>query len=129
MTFTGEKNFTPAEVACKCGCGMLPEADFMRRVQMARDLFGRPMPVSSGARCPAHNAKESKTGLTGPHTTKRAIDVQVSGPDAFYLIRVAMKCGFTGIGVSQRGPHGTRFVHLDDLPDAPGQPRPTVWSY
>jgi len=31
--------------------------------------------------------------------------------------------------VNQKGPHAARFIHLDDLPDAEGQPRPTIWSY
>lgn len=34
---------------------------------------------------------------------------------------------FTGIGIQQKG--GDRYIHLDNLPNAPGQPRPTVWSY
>jgi zinc D-Ala-D-Ala carboxypeptidase len=40
---------------------------------------------------------------------------------------LALEQGFTGIGVSQKG--AIRFIHVDDLPDAPGQPRPTIWSY
>jgi RimJ/RimL family protein N-acetyltransferase len=39
----------------------------------------------------------------------------------------ALALGFTGMGFQQKG--NSRFLHLDDLPDAPGQPRPTVWSY
>jgi uncharacterized protein YcbK (DUF882 family) len=128
MTFVGTKNFTPAEVACKCGCGMLPQPDFMQRVQRLRDAVGFPLHVSSAARCPTHNAKVSGTGLTGPHTTGRAIDLAVSHLQAFHVLRGAIVTGgFTGIGVQQKGK--SRFIHLDDLPNAPGQPRPTVWSY
>jgi hypothetical protein len=42
-------------------------------------------------------------------------------------MRLALAKGFTGIGVQQKG--GGRFIHLDNLPNGPGQPRPTVWSY
>lgn len=84
------------------------------------------MPVNSGARCPAYNNKVSGTGLTGPHT-KGAIDVGVRGDQALTVVRIALEEGFTGIGVSQKG--DKRFIHLDDLPNAPGQPRPTIWSY
>ena len=31
--------------------------------------------------------------------------------------------GFSGIGLSQRGPHQDRFVHLDT------KPRKALWSY
>lgn len=120
-------HFSRSELACRCGCGMLPEIDFMERVEAVRERFGRPMTVTSAARCPAHNARVSGTGATGPHTTGRAIDLAVRGWDALSVIKIALDCGFTGIGVNQKG--GSRFIHLDDLPNKPGQPRPTVWSY
>ena len=127
MRFSGTRNFTPAEVACKCGCGMLPEQDFMDRVQWLRDVVGFSLPVGSGARCPAYNAKVSKTGLAGPHTTGRAIDLEVDREKAYRVMAAAPSLGFTGIGVQQKG--DKRFIHLDDLPNMPGQPRPTIWSY
>ncbi len=109
---------------------MLPAQDFMEKVETLRAVYGKPMRVTSAARCPAHNDLVSSTGRTGPHTTGRAIDIGVSGADAHQLLRVAMRFGnFTGIGVSQKGAHEKRFLHLDDLPNAPGQPRPTLWSY
>ena len=85
------------------------------------------MPVTSGARCPTHNSNVSATGKTGPHTTGRAIDFGVRGPQALDVIPLALALGFTGIGVNQKG--ASRFIHVDDLPDAPGQPRPYIWSY
>ena len=124
-------HFTVAELACKCGCGMLPEKSFMEKVETLRAVYGKPMRVASAARCPAHNDLVSSTGRNGPHTTGRAIDIAVAGEDAHQLLRVAMRfCSFTGIGVSQKGaPREGRFLHFDDLPNAPGQPRPTLWSY
>lgn len=121
------KNFPASELVCRCGCGMLPKQDFMDKVQALREEYGLPMPVTGPARCPAHNAKVSKTGLTGPHTTGRALDFGVLGADALDLIVLARKHGFTGIGVNQKG--GGRFIHLDDLPNGPGCPRPYCWSY
>jgi len=127
LRFTGTKNFKPAEVACKCGCGFLPDAEFMNKVQTLRDVVGFPLPVTSCARCKVYNAKVSSTGDDGPHTTGRAIDCGVSRANAFFVVSAAMKLGFSGIGVQQKG--DSRFIHLDDLPNAPGQPRPTIWSY
>ena len=132
MNFVGTKNFTlegDPKLACSCGCGLLPDQDFMQRVQMVRDLVGVPLPVISGARCSTYNSKVSSTGASGPHTRRRAIDLGVSGELAYRVVKVASKCGMTGIGVSQKGPHGSRFVHLDDLPNGPGCPRPWIWSY
>lgn len=120
-------NFPDSELMCRCGCGMLPQRAFMQLIQAIRNDFGKPMQVSSAARCPWHNAKVSSTGESGPHTTGRAIDILVSRADAHTLIRLALEYGMTGIGVQQKG--AIRFLHMDNLPNAPGQPRPTVWSY
>ena len=119
-------HFTKAEVACKCGCGMLPPQDFMDKAERVRFRFGKPMAVTSAARCQSYNDKVSSTGRTGPHT-KRAIDFGVRGADALRLVTILLEEGFTGIGVNQKG--DARFIHGDDLPDAPGQPRPHIWSY
>lgn len=130
--FTGTKHFslaTDPNLACRCGCGLLPEQDFMEKVDRARSLTNFPWPVTSGARCPEYNARVSATGLTGPHTTRRAIDIGVSGVKALLVYDAFRAVGMTGIGIQQKGPHDKRFVHSDDLPDAQGQPRPTIWSY
>lgn len=120
-------HFTAEEVACKCGCGMLPKQDFMDRAERLRVRFGKPLKVTSGARCPKHNAEVSHTGDDGPHTQGRALDFAIRGADALHLVDCALEEGFTGIGISQKG--DSRFVHVDDLPNADGQPRPTIWSY
>jgi len=120
-------HFHESELACKCGCGMLPAQDFMDKIEALRVEAGFSFIVTSAARCPTHNAKVSKTGATGPHTTGRAIDIGVDRGRAYILMGLAFKRGFTGIGVQQKGTG--RFIHIDDLPDAPGQPRPVTWSY
>ena len=102
------------------------DAAFMDRLEALRMEFGRPINVSSGYRSPEYNAKVSTTGLTGPHTTGRAVDILISGEDAIALIAMAIRLGFTGFGVSQHGPHRGRFVHLHDLA-APGGRK--LWSY
>ena len=101
----------------------------MEKVETLRVKLDRPLRVSSAARCPEHNARVSSTGLTGPHTTGRAIDLLCSGLNAFEVVMLAQQMGFTGIGVSQKGEHLSRFLHLDDLTNETGQPRPWIWSY
>jgi zinc D-Ala-D-Ala carboxypeptidase len=100
---------------------------FLEKLDELRERCGFPFVISSGYRCPTHNAAVSSTGKSGPHTTGRAADIAVSHGQAFTVLAEALQMGFTGIGVQQKG--GSRFIHLDMLPNGPGQPRPTVWSY
>jgi zinc D-Ala-D-Ala carboxypeptidase len=119
--------FRPSEFACKhCGANLM-EDWFLRDLDELRHRYGRPLFISSGYRCPRYNEEVSRTGRTGPHTTGRAVDVRVARADAYHVLSLALAMGFTGIGVAQKG--AARFLHLDRLPNAPGQPRPTVWSY
>ena len=122
------KNFTREELACKhCGKMEIPLAS-VERLQRVRDRVGHFLKVSSAYRCPEHNNVVSKTGRTGPHT-KVAFDVAVHGDEAYHVTQAAILEGFTGIGVNQKGPLEQRFIHLDDLTDEEGAPRPRVWSY
>lgn len=132
------KHFSPTEFDCKCAYHAsrpMNSADqmderFMRRLDALRLAFGKPIQISSGWRCPEHNAAVSSTGDRGPHTTGRAVDILVNGNDAYELVRIAYKLGFTGIGIQQKGPRAGRFIHLDDLDAPAGFPnRPTMWSY
>ena len=121
-------NFSEAEFRCPCGCGRAEmEAGFLGRLQGLRRVYGRPMRVASGFRCPPHNGAVSTTGPDGPHTTGCAVDISVAGPDALRLLDLALRHGFTGFGLMQRGMG--RFVHLDDLESAADRPRPTIWTY
>lgn len=127
------KNFSQAEVMCRCGCGSADmNPDFMSILQNIRDEMNRPLKISSGVRCVAHNSRVSSTGKDGPHVPRSngtaASDILISGADALRLIDIARKHGVSGVGISQRGPHAKRFIHLDILNDS-HHPRPTMWSY
>lgn len=129
MTATS-RHFSDAELRCTCGCGVNGmQQGTVDRLQRVRDQVGVPLVVSSGYRCPTHNAAVSHTGTTGPHTTGHAVDLAVRGPLAVRVLAVALQAGFCGVGVSQRGAYAGRFLHLDDCPAGPACPRPAVWSY
>lgn len=120
-------NFTESEMRCKCGCGRADMAPgFMDRLQTMRTRSASAFIVTSGYRCPDYNDRIAKTGRTGPHTTGHAVDLLCGGARAHEILLLAAGEGMTGIGVSQRGDHGKRFLHLDDLTTGP---RPGVWSY
>ena len=122
--------FSDDELRCKCGCGKaLMDEDFMRKLVSLRELAGFSFNLTSAYRCPMHNENVSHTGRDGPHTTGRAVDIALWGGQANWLIAHAGMHGMTGIGVKQKGHYSSRFIHVDDLPNEPNQPRPWVWSY
>jgi len=93
--------------------------EFMQRLDEARHQLGFPFPITSGYRCPKHNAAVSSTGLKGPHTTGRAADIALSYTGARKALTLLSQ-NFTGIGIQQRGEG--RFIHVDLL-------QPRLWSY
>lgn len=120
-------HFTEEELTCHCGCGRQEmDNEFMEKLVGMRLAMDRPFIVTSAYRCPDYNARISRTGTAGPHTTGRAVDIAMSGQSAYNLVELAYKMGITGIGLKQTGPHQGRFVHLDDLE---GGTRPWVWTY
>lgn len=121
------RHFKAEEFACKhCGQNLI-DHNFVTELDDLRHHLGFALPISSGYRCPDHNAKVSSTGRAGPHTTGRAADIAVSHARAYDVLQAAMMMKFTGIGIQQKG--ASRFIHIDNLPNAPGQPRPCIWSY
>lgn len=120
-------DFTPQEMACKGNGSLKVDETFMNTLQAVRDAVKFPMPVTSGYRSPAYNAKVSDTGDDGPHTKGMAADIAVSGPRAVVVLQVAMQLGMRGFGISQKGT--SRFIHLDMVPNSPESPRPAIWSY
>ena len=127
------KNFSSAEMMCSCGCGEdAMDPDFMAILQNIRDDMNRPLRVSSAVRWAKHNSRVSSTGKDGPHVPRKngtaASDILIAGADALRLIDIARKHGVSGVGISQRGTHSKRFIHLDTISDS-HHPRPTMWSY
>lgn len=137
------ENFSRRELQCRCGTCQFPGMDrvFMLMMQRLREIYDAPMVVSSAYRCSAHNMRVSSSGSAGPHTTGKAMDIRVSGQAAFRLLTAACALRyrdlttcrdhvFSGIGISQKGAHGSRFIHLDCLRiDEANGARPWVWSY
>ena len=123
-------HFSPAEMQCRHCRQSAMNGAFMDRLQALRLVFGTPMVISSGYRCAIHNAAIG-AGPHSAHVQGRAVDVSIYGKQALVLIDYARDCGFTGIGVQQKFnlPLNRRFIHVDDMPDGPGRPRPHLWSY
>ena len=123
-------HFSKAEMTCRGTGECEMDEEFMELLERIRMEYGKGMIVTSGFRAPRYNQTISpKTGGTGPHTTGRAADILVAGPDAYTLIKIAQTLGATGIGISQKGPHSKRYIHIDNLGTDYSGPRPYVWSY
>jgi zinc D-Ala-D-Ala carboxypeptidase len=100
----------------------------MQRIVMLRELLGFPFVVTSAYRCKDHPI-EARKDSPGAHETGQALDIHVYGNNAHRLLDAALREGFSGVGVSQRGEYSKRFIHLDNLGNSNDRPRPTVWSY
>ena len=120
------KYFTEEELVCRHCNKIGMDDEFMQKVDALRDKLGFSFPVNSAYRCKNHPI-EARKAFPGAHASGRAIDIGVSGKEAYKLIQGAIEAGFTGIGISQKGP--TRFIHLDNLESKTYRPRPHVWSY
>ena len=128
MNWKKYPNFKAEEFRCKHTGKDGMSASFLERLQKLRTAYGKPINITSGYRHHTHPVEAKKpAGTKGAHTTGRAVDIAISGHDAHELLTLAMDHGFSGIGIRQHG--GSRFIHLDDLEGAIGQPRPWVWTY
>lgn len=120
-------NFKKEEFDCRVSGENDMQTAFMDKLQALRSEYGKPMRITSGYRHPKKHPIENAKETPGVHAYGRAADIAVSGSDAHLLLSLALKHGFTGIGVSQKGK--SRFIHLDDMPQNTGFHRPTIWSY
>lgn len=121
--------FTPYEFRCR-HCGRVEiDAHLVQSLEALRSLVGFPLMISSGYRCPSHPLEVQKGMTTGTHTKSIASDLRVYGQRAVEVIGCAIRLGFRGIGIQQKGPIETRFIHLDFFEGDAEQPRPWIWSY
>lgn len=127
MTASSSKYFAERELKCHCGCGLaLMDEVFMERMDALRYRYNKPIILSSAYRCPEYNNKVSTTGLDGPHTTGKAVDIKIFGKHAHIMLDHIMQFQFQGIGIQQKGEHAKRFIHIDDVVEGL---RPWVWTY
>lgn len=119
------EHFSREELQCsETGeCNMDP--DFLALLEKVRSRFGKPMRISSAYRSPEHSVEAAKPDhrKNGYHVQGRAVDVLIKHDEALRLIHIALNEGMMGIGVSQKGDHETRFIHLDNRPSR------MMWSY
>jgi uncharacterized protein YcbK (DUF882 family) len=110
-------NFTVDEVACPCGCGMMPTDEALIRLQGLRYDLDRPLIVTSGARCPDYNERIDGAE-NSRHMKGDAFDIAAADAiSLFELVLNGAAHGFFGVGVAEG------FVHLDLRLDE------VMWTY
>lgn len=71
------KHFKKSEFTCKCGCGLNNiQLDVVKIADEVREHFGNPAIVTSGTRCPKHNAEVGGVA-NSRHLAGKAIDMYV----------------------------------------------------
>ena len=106
------KYFKESEFCCK-HCGQLPaggvDEKLIRVLDAMRAMVNKPLIISSGYRCPVHNANVG--GVRNSfHVQGCAADVLLpDGVTVDELADIAEKCGADGIGRY----YDQEFVHVD----------------
>ena len=120
------KYFSKKELQCKCGCGKAKmDEEFMARLDLLRNTYANPITLNSAYRCPKHNKAQGGVD-DSPHVHGIAVDIRCSGSEAHMLLDLIMELDFKGVGISQKGDHAKRFIHIDDKQEGT---RPWIWSY
>ena len=105
------KNFSWAEFACQCGCAMELDLRLVYALQNLRDRGSPPITITSGCRCPAHNAKVGGA-QNSPHLRGNAADIVIEGLSVAEMFCCAEQSGPIrdgGMGIyPQDG-----FIHVD----------------
>lgn len=112
--------FTDQELACRCGCGKLPNYKTVEKLYILRILWNRPMIINSAARCEAYHIniylergfEPEDIPMESYHLKGDAIDIAMEDEHKAGFIKLAQECGFRGIGVYSWG------VHIDPRPYA-----------
>lgn len=107
------------------GSGELMEHEVLQALDIARDLYGFPMIVSSGFRTIEYNRTLIEMGYpaspNSSHLLGYAVDIVVpSNEKRFLMLEALLDAGFHRIGV------GHSFLHVDLDPN---KPKNQMWVY
>ena len=115
-------NFSKAEFDCKHTGENNMQHEFMEKLQKLRNVYGKPLTVTSGFRSVKHPIEARKTHSNGEHTQGNCCDVScTNSQDRFQLVRLALSVGMTRIGIAKN------FIHLGI--GGKGLPNNVIWDY
>lgn len=104
--------FKDVELACKCGCGYMPQAELVAKLDSLRLLVGEPIVVTSVARCEKHNRAIGGSPKSA-HVRGLAADIRcVDSFKRYKLVELFFTVGF------RRMEWGTpTWLHFDLVDD------------
>ena len=122
MNWADYPYFTKAEFDCKHTGKNEMQPEFMAKLQLLREKYGKPMIITSGYRHWTHPVEARKGHTTGEHTRGTCCDIAcTSGADRYQIVRLALQLSFPRIGIAKN------FIHLGI--GGAGLPSPTIWDY
>jgi len=102
------------------GSGQLMDTKLLNMIDEAREIYGKPIRVTSGYRTEAHNRKVGGVDSSS-HLKGLAIDVAcVRSDDRFKILNALLEVGFNRIGVA------STFIHVDIDKD---KSQNVIWTY
>ncbi len=107
------KYFVLAELECACGCDILPDIGFLERLESAREMYNKPMVITSGMRCAEYQFYLNPSVRLSGHIG-HGVDVRCSTSwDRWELFQALLRAGFNRIGFYDG------HVHFDCHPQLP----------
>ena len=122
MNWADYPYFTKAEFDCKHTGKNEMQPEFMAKLQLLREKYGKPVIITSGYRHWTHPVEARKGHTTGEHTRGTCCDIAcTSGADRYQIVQLALQLSFPRIGIAKN------FIHLGI--GGAGLPSPTIWDY
>ena len=108
------------EFACPCCGANNIKSEFIDKLESVRQIYGKPMYINSGYRCPRHNSAVGGVSESA-HVDGVAADIGCTfATDRLKLVDIAISKGFRRIGIAKT------FIHLDI---SESLPQDVLWVY
>ena len=102
------------------GSGKNMDATLLQMLDLARELYGKPMIVNSGFRTEDHNIKVGGTAKSS-HLNGLAADIRcLNSSDRFAMLEAFKQVGFNRLGIA------ATFIHVDTDTTKPPN---LIWTY
>ena len=119
------KYFKPTERGLDDGRYEKLNPKLLEQLDELRELYGKPITITSSYRGPDHPIEAAKPNGPGVHSLGVAVDIaSVGGTQTLELVRAAIAVGFERIGISRKH----NFIHLD-IADETHQRTKSIWTY
>jgi uncharacterized protein YcbK (DUF882 family) len=101
------------------------DSDFLQMLDSAREIYGKPMVITSGFRTEAHNHHLKSQGYSASenssHLKGLAADIKcTTSADRWAMVHSLTKAGFNRLGIAKT------FIHVDT---DESKPPFLIWTY